>query len=127
MKGCWGPEFEPSVEEIMDYPMISLLRLSQFAFSSELAFRAGGFPYSVEHMAGEGQPAQAARPNIVRAYGACAVCQCVLQSARRGQYFFTRLRHHKLTMRVCKKWSSYNISMFFLRKNGSEGWISASR
>ena len=78
MKGCWGPEFEPSVEDIVDYPMISLLRLSQFAFSSELAFRAGGFPYSVEHMAGEGQPAQAARPNIVRAYGACAVCQCVL-------------------------------------------------
>ena len=33
----------------------------------------GGFPYSVEHMAGEGQPAQAARPNI-RVYGACAVC-----------------------------------------------------
>ena len=52
--------------------MISLLR---FAFSSKLAFRAGGFPYSVEHMA---QPAQAARPNIVRVYGACAVCQCVL-------------------------------------------------
>ena len=25
-----------------------------------------------------GQPAQAARPNIVRVYGACAVCQCVL-------------------------------------------------
>ena len=53
MKGCWGPEFEPSVEEIVDYPMISLLHLSQFAFSSELAFRAGGFPYSVEHMAGQ--------------------------------------------------------------------------
>ena len=68
LKGCWGPEFEPSVEEIVDYPMISLLRLSQLAFSSELAFRAGGFPYSVEHMAGRGQPAQAARPNIVRAY-----------------------------------------------------------
>ena len=29
-------------------------------------------------MAGKGQPAQAARPNIIRAYGACAVCQCVL-------------------------------------------------
>ena len=75
MKGCWDPEFEPSVEEIVDYPMISLWRFSQFAFSSELAFRAGGFPYSVEHMAGEGQ---AARPNIVRVYGACAVCRCVL-------------------------------------------------
>ena len=73
MKGCWDPEFEPSVEEIVDYPMILLWRFSQFAFSSELAFRAGGFPYSVEHMAGEGQPAQAARPDIVRVYGACAV------------------------------------------------------
>ena len=80
MRGCWDPEFEPSVEQIVDYPMISLWRFSQFAFSSELAFRAGGFPHSVEHMAGEGQPAQAARPNIVRVYvyGACAVCQCVL-------------------------------------------------
>ena len=53
MKGCWDPEFEPSVEEIVDYPMISLWRFSQFAFSSELAFRAGGFPYSVEHMAAQ--------------------------------------------------------------------------
>ena len=79
MKGCWDPEFEPSVEEIVDYPMISLWRFSQFAFSSELAFRAGGFPYSVEHMAGtRSEPAQAARPDIVRVYGACAVCQCVL-------------------------------------------------
>ena len=80
MKGCWDPEFEPSVKEITDYPMISLWRFSQFAFSSELAFRAGGFeiPYSVEHMAGEGQPAQAARPNIVHVYGACAVYRCAL-------------------------------------------------
>ena len=78
MKACWNPEFEPSVEEIVDYP-ISFGHFSQFAFSSELAFRVGGFPYSVEHVAGEGQPAQAARPNIiVRVYGACAVCQCVL-------------------------------------------------
>ena len=44
-----------------------VLIFSQFAFSSELAFRAGGFPYSVEHMAGEGQPAQARAP-IVHAY-----------------------------------------------------------
>ena len=58
--------------------MISLWRFSQFAFSSELVFRAGGFPYSVEHMAGDGQPAHAARPNIVRVYGACAVSQGVL-------------------------------------------------
>ena len=80
MKGCWDPEFEPRVEEIVDYPMISLWRFFQIAFPSELAFRAGGFPYSVEHLAGEGQlaHAQAARPNIVRVYGTCAVCQCVL-------------------------------------------------
>ena len=78
MIACWDPEFEPSVEDIVDYPMISLWRFSQFVFSSELAFRAGGFPYSVEHMAGEGQPAPATRSNIVRVYGACAVCQCVL-------------------------------------------------
>ena len=58
--------------------MILLWCFSQLVFSSELAFRAGGFPYSVEHMAGEGQPAQAVSPDIVRVYGACAVCQCVL-------------------------------------------------
>ena len=49
MKYCWDPEFEPSIEEIVDYLMISLWRFSQFAFSSELAFRAGGFPCPVEH------------------------------------------------------------------------------
>ena len=76
MEACWGPEFEPSVEEIVDYPMISLWRFSQLAFSSELAFRAGGFPYSVEHVAGEGQPAQAARPNIVCVYGAWSLSMC---------------------------------------------------
>ena len=79
MKACWNPEFEPSVEEIVDYPMIiSFWRFSWFAFSSELGFRAGGFPYSIEHVAGEGQLAQAARPNNLRVYGACAVCQCVV-------------------------------------------------
>ena len=44
MKGCWDPEFEPSIEEIVDYPMISLWRFSQFAFSSELASGQGDFP-----------------------------------------------------------------------------------
>ena len=48
------------------------------AFSCELVLRAGGFPYSVEHMAREGQPAQAAPPNIVRVYRACAVSQGIL-------------------------------------------------
>ena len=73
----------------MDYPMISLWRFSQFAFSSELAFRAEGFPYSVERMAGEGQPAQAARPNI-RVYGACAVCRRVLYSSNLWRLLFMR-------------------------------------
>ena len=67
MKGCWDPEFEPSVEEIVDYPMILLIlwRFSSLSLASSLSGQ-GGFPYSVKHMAGEGQPAQAARPDIVR-------------------------------------------------------------
>ena len=80
MKGCWDPEFEPSVEEIVDYPMISLWRFSQFAFSSELAFRAGGFPYSVEHMAGEGQPASScssrAPQYCTRIRSMCSLSMC---------------------------------------------------
>ena len=87
MKGCWDPEFEPSVEEIVDYPMISLWCFTQFAFSSELAFRAGDFPIQSEHMAGEGQPAQAARPNIVsggsRISRRGVVIQSSAQSARK--------------------------------------------
>ena len=51
--------------------------LSSLSLASSLS-RQGDFPIQSEHMAGEGQPAQAARPNIVRVYGACAVCQCVL-------------------------------------------------
>ena len=55
------------------------MRYGDFLDSLSLASsHSGGFPYSVEHMAGEGQPAQAARPDIVRVYGACAVCRCVL-------------------------------------------------
>ena len=42
MTGCWDPEFKPSVEEIVDYPMI-LWRFSQFAFFSERALW-GDFP-----------------------------------------------------------------------------------
>ena len=54
------------------------MRYGDFLGSLSLASsHSGGFFYSVEHMAGEGQPAQAARPNIVRVYGACAVCRCV--------------------------------------------------
>ena len=54
------------------------MRYGDFLGSLSLASsHSGGFPYSVD-MAGEGQPAQAARPDIVRVYGACAVCRCVL-------------------------------------------------
>ena len=55
------------------------MRYGDFLGSLSLASsHSRGFPYSVEHVAGEGQPAQAARPDIVRVYGACAVCRCVL-------------------------------------------------
>ena len=55
------------------------MRYGDFLGSLSLASsHSGGYPYSVEHMAGEGQPAQAARPNIVHVCGACAVCRCVL-------------------------------------------------
>ena len=45
------------------------MRYGDFLGSLLLASsHSGGFPYSVEHMAGEGQPAQAARPNIIHVY-----------------------------------------------------------
>ena len=71
MTECWDPEFEPSVEEIVDYPMIYGDSLSSLSLASSLS---GG----ISLLAGEGQLAQAACPNIIRIYGACAVCQCVL-------------------------------------------------
>ena len=44
MKGCWDPEFEPSVEEIVDYPMISFWRsLSSLSLASSLSGQ-GDFP-----------------------------------------------------------------------------------
>ena len=51
MEGCWDPEFEPSIEEIVDYRrdmVILSVRFLRGARSLE------GFPYSVEHMAGGG-------------------------------------------------------------------------
>ena len=45
--GCWDPEFEPSIEEIMDYPMIYGDSLSSLSLASLLS---GGFPYSVKHV-----------------------------------------------------------------------------
>ena len=63
------------------------MRYGDFLGSLSLASsHSGGFPYSVEHMAGEGQPAQAARPNIVHVYGACAVYRCVLVRINGGVF-----------------------------------------
>ena len=50
-------------------------------FSVRFLWRArtrGDFPIQSSTWRVEGQPAQAARPNIVHVYGACAVCRCVL-------------------------------------------------
>ena len=49
MKGCWDPEFEPSIEDIVDYREI--WRFSQFAFFVELAL--GGISlFSLAHGSG---------------------------------------------------------------------------
>ena len=37
MTGCWDPEFEPSVEEIVDYPMIYGDSLSSLSLASSLS------------------------------------------------------------------------------------------
>ena len=77
MKGCWDPEFEPSVEEIVDY------RWDMAILSVRFLWRActrGDFPIQSstwQWRSRSDQPAKAACPNI-RVYGACAVCRCVL-------------------------------------------------
>ena len=55
------------------------MRYGDFLGSLSLASsHSGGISLFSRAHGGEGQPAQAARPNIVRVYGACAVCRCVL-------------------------------------------------
>ena len=52
MKGCWDPEFEPSIEEIVDYRWYNMAILSVcFLWRARTL---GGFPYSIQHMAGGG-------------------------------------------------------------------------
>ena len=80
MKGCWDPEFEPSVEEIMDYRWdimaILLIRFLWWARTQgDLPIQSSIWHVHVEVTSGS--PAQAARPNI-RVYRECAVCRCVL-------------------------------------------------
>ena len=45
MKGCWDLEFEPSVEEIMDYRWYMAILSVRFLWRVRTL---GGFPYSVE-------------------------------------------------------------------------------
>ena len=63
MTGYWDTEFEPSVEEIVDYRMIYGDSLSSLSLASSLS---GGISlFSRAHgrwMSRPGQPAQAARP-----------------------------------------------------------------
>ena len=47
MTGCWDPEFEPSVEEIIDYRWY--MAILSICFLRQVC-TLGGFPYSVEHM-----------------------------------------------------------------------------
>ena len=37
MIGCWDPEFEPSVEKIVDYPMMYGNSLSSLSLASSLS------------------------------------------------------------------------------------------
>ena len=37
MKGCWDPEFEPSVEEIMDYQWDMAILLIRFLWRARMA------------------------------------------------------------------------------------------
>ena len=50
MTGCWDPEFEPSVEEIVDYPMIYGDSLSSLSLAS--AHSGGISLYSLAHGSG---------------------------------------------------------------------------
>ena len=75
IKGCWDPEFEPSVEEIMDYRLIYIIYMAIFSVRTR-----GDSLFSLAHgrwRSYPDQPAQATRPNI-HVYGACAVCRYVL-------------------------------------------------
>ena len=50
MKSCWGPEFEPSVEDIVDYRWYMAILSVRFLLASELS--EGISPYSLAHGSG---------------------------------------------------------------------------
>jgi hypothetical protein len=49
MKGCWDPEFEPSVEEIVDYRWDMAILSVRFLWRGHTL---GGFPYSTQSTRG---------------------------------------------------------------------------
>ena len=72
--GCWDPELEPSIEEIVDYRCYIMA-----IFSVRFLWRVrslGGFPYSV-HMACGGHVQVNRLKPCALTYGACTVFQCV--------------------------------------------------
>ena len=74
MKGYWDLEFEPSVEEIVDYRCdMAILSVCFLWQAHTLPIQSSTWQWRSR----QGQPAQAAHPNI-HVYGSCAVCRCVL-------------------------------------------------
>ena len=76
IKGCWDPEFKPSIEEIMDYRWYMVILSVRFLWRARTL---GDFPiqsstWQVKVTSGSTGSSRA--PNI-RVYGACAVCRCV--------------------------------------------------
>ena len=69
MKGCWDPQFEPSVEDIVDYQWHDMAIFSvRFLWRDRIRGGGGGISlFSQAHgrwRSRLGQPAQAAHPNI---------------------------------------------------------------
>ena len=78
MTGCWDPEFEPSIEEIVDSMIYGdSLSLLSLASSHSRGISLFSLACTWQWRSRSGQPAQAVRPNI-RVYRACAVCRCIL-------------------------------------------------
>ena len=72
MKG-WDPEFEPSIEEIVDYQWYNYGdSLSSLSLASSYSGMISLF--SLAHGRSKSRPAIATRPNIMQ-YEACAVCR----------------------------------------------------
>ena len=49
MTACWDPEFEPSIEEIVNHRWYNCG--DSLSWLSLVSSQSGGFPYSVQHLA----------------------------------------------------------------------------